>query len=59
MMIKNVESQIDSMWSQWIIFDRFDTTNDSIQLKKQLHGLTIADFVQDSITLSIKKKVEA
>lgn len=38
------------MWSQWIIFERFDTTTDCMQLKKQLHGLPVAEQeIQSSI----------
>lgn len=35
------------MWSQWLLFERYETTTDAIQLRKQLHGLVLADHIME------------
>ncbi|CDW75832.1 UNKNOWN [Stylonychia lemnae] len=46
-----VEQEYQEMWNNWIIFQKFDTTNDILQIKKQI-GL-----VDDKVDFSVRQSI--
>eukprot|EP00347_Sterkiella_histriomuscorum_P002334 403368551 len=46
-----VEQEYQEMWNNWIIFQKFDTTNDTLQIKKQI-GL-----VDDKIEFTVRQSI--